>query len=515
MVEAKRFAYFICSRFFMSRRIRRQERGYCMYDVIVIGGGVTGCAIARELSKFEGKGCVIEAGDDVCSGTSKANSAIIHAGFDAAPGSNKARLNVRGNAMMDELAEKLDISFRRNGSLVVRTAEQPEEGLRQLLEKGRQNGVPGIRIVAGEELRAMEPNLADTVVEALYAPTGAIVCPFEMTIAFAENAYENGMEFRLETTVKEIEKEEGGYCVRVEKRAADQMVTTEELHTKAVVNAAGVYADVWNNRVSENKIHITARKGEYLLLDKVAGDHVQHTVFQLPGKMGKGVLVTQTVHDNLLVGPTAKDIDDKEGVNTTPEGLEYLPESAATSVKNLPLRQVITSFAGLRAHEDGDDFVLGEVADAPNFYNAAGIESPGLSSAPAIGEEIAAEVAAKLGLQKKEGFKDTRKGVQHLAELSMEQRNELIRQNPAYGNIICRCEMISEGEILDAIHRPIGARSLDAVKRRTRAGMGRCQSGFCSPRVIDILNRECGIPMEQVRKNSGASNFIVGKNKEI
>ena len=327
-----------------------------------------------------------------------------------------------------------------------------------------------------------------------------------MTMAFAENAFENGVEFFLNTKVEKIEKADCGYCIITNK---------ETYEAKVVVNASGVYSDEFNNMVSERKLQIIARKGEYMLLDKQAGCHVNQTIFQLPSKMGKGVLVSPTVHGNLIVGPTAADIDDKEGTNTTQKYLDSLAPMAALSVKNVPLRQVITSFAGLRAHEVDGDFVLGEAEDAPGFYNAAGVESPGLSSAPAIGEYLGDMIAEKLSLVKKENFKATRKGILNPEHLTMEERNALIKETPAYGNIICRCEMISEGEILDAIHRPLGARSLDGVKRRTRAGMGRCQSGFCSPRTMEILAREVPMAMEEITKNGGKSTYIVGTNKNI
>ena len=477
-----------------------------MYDVAIIGAGVIGSAIARELSKYDVKVCVIERDEDVCCGTSKANSAIIHAGFDAKPGTLKAKLNVRGNEMMDQLSKDLDIPFKRNGSLVVCTKDQDPAGLEDLLEKAKANGVPRCRILDRDEVIAMEPNLSDDVVAAFHAPTGAIVCPFHMTMAFAENAVENGVDFFLNTAVENIEKTADGYVLTTNK---------DTFEAKAVVNAAGVYADVFNNMVSERKLNIIARKGEYMLLDKQAGCHVNQTIFQLPSKMGKGVLVSPTVHGNLLVGPTASDIEDKEGVNTTQKYLDSLGPTAALSVKNVPLRQVITSFAGLRAHEENGDFVIGEAEDAKNFYNAAGIESPGLSSAPAIGEYLAEMIASNLELHKKENFKATRKGILNPEHLTMEERNALIKENPAYGNIICRCEMISEGEILDAIHRPLGARSLDGVKRRTRAGMGRCQAGFCSPRTMEILAREVPMEMNEITKNGGKSTFIVGTNKNI
>lgn len=477
-----------------------------MYDVAIVGAGVTGSAIARELAKYRVNACVIERDEDVCCGTSKANSAIVHAGFDATPGSMKAKLNVRGNEMMDELAKDLDFPFTRNGSLVVCTKDQDPALLDELLEKGKKNGVPDLRIIDREELEKLEPNIADDVVKALFAPTGAIVCPFHMTMAFAENAADNGVEFFLNTEVTGIEKGDGCYKISTDKNTVE---------AKAVVNAAGVYADVLNNMVSDKKLSITARRGQYCLLDKDAGAHVSHTVFQLPGKMGKGVLVTPTVHGNLLVGPTAEDVDNKEGINTTSDGLNSLGATASQSVKNVPMRQVITSFAGLRAHEAGGDFVVGEAEDAPGFFNAAGIESPGLSSAPAIGEMVAKLVAAYLSLEVNPDFNGKRKGILNPESLSLEERNALIKEKPAYGNIICRCEMVTEGEILDAIHRTLGARSLDGVKRRTRAGMGRCQAGFCSPRTMEILEREVPMSMFDVTKSGHDSKIVFGYNKKI
>lgn len=483
-----------------------------MYDVAIIGAGVTGSAIARELSKYQANICVIDREEDVCCGTSKANSAIIHAGFDAEPGSLKAKLNVRGNAMMDALAGELDIPFTRNGSLVVCTASQNRADLEALMEKGRKNGVPDLRILERDELLTLEPNISDDVVCALFAPTGGIVCPFHMTMAFAENACTNGVSFFLNTKVDHIEKSEDGY--RIDTTHTDSG-KTETFAAKVIVNAAGVYADVLNNMVSAHKLHITARKGEYCLLDKDAGTHVSHTIFQLPSKMGKGVLVTPTIHGNLLIGPTAVDVENKDAVNTTQAGLDSLGRTASLSVKNIPMRQVITSFAGLRAHEEGGDFVIGEAADAPGFINAAGIESPGLSSAPAIGEMVAQLAAEFLGLSANPDFIPHRKGILRPETLSMEERNRLIAEHPEYGNIICRCEMITEGEIMDAIHRPLGARSLDGVKRRTRAGMGRCQSGFCSPRTMEILEREVPMQMFDITKNGVGSNLVVGLNKEL
>lgn len=482
-----------------------------MYDAAIIGAGVVGSAIARELSKYNINACVIEKDEDVCSGTSKANSAIVHAGFDATPGTLKAQLNVEGNSMMDKLAEELDFPFKRNGSLVICTEPSNLEGLEKLYDKGQKNNVPGLKIIGRKELINMEPNVSEDACFALYAPTGGIVCPFNLTIALAENAYTNGIKFLLDTKVDNITKASEGYDILVTRKRRFK----EVVHARAVINAAGVYADEINNMASAHKLHITARKGEYMLLDKTAGDHVKHTIFQLPGKMGKGILVTPTVHGNLLVGPTAVDVDDKEAINTTADGLETVAAKSSLAVKNVPLRQVITSFAGLRAHEAGDDFVIGEASDADLFFNAAGIESPGLSSAPAIGVMVAKIVADKLGLTENKNFDPIRKGILNPSSLSIEDRNALIKKNPAYGNIICRCEMITEGEIIDSIRRPLGARSLDGIKRRTRAGMGRCQAGFCSPRTMEILEREVPMSMYDITKSGGDSTFIVGRNKEL
>lgn len=476
-----------------------------MYDVVIIGAGVSGSAVARELSRYKGRFCVLEKEEDVCCGTSKANSGIVHAGYDARPGSLMAKLNVEGNRRMEALSKELDFPFRRTGSFVVCTDEGSRQKLQELLERGQKNGVEDLQILSREEALSLEKNLADEVVAVLYAPTAGIVCPFGLTIALAENACENGVEFQFDTEVSAIKKQGEGYVIETSKGV---------FKTRYVVNAAGVYADIFHNMVSADKLHITPRKGEYFLLDKGAGGHVSRTIFALPGKYGKGILVTPTTHGNLLVGPTATDILEREGTNTTADGLAAIREKAGLSVKDLPLGKVITSFAGLRAHEDGHEFIIGEAADAPGFIDCAGIESPGLTSAPAIGAMVAGILKEKLNLSDNASFVAERKGILNPAKLSVEERNRLIEDKPAYGNIICRCEMISEGEIIDAVKRPLGAKSLDGVKRRTRAGMGRCQSGFCSPRTMEILHRELGIPMEELTKSGGDSRMITGGRKE-
>ena len=432
------------------------------YDVVIIGGGVIGSSIARALSKYECRTVLLEKEEDVCSGTSKANSAIVHAGYDAKTGSLKAKLNVKGNAMMGDLSKELDFDFKRNSSLVLCFAEEDRPALQALYERGVANGVPDISILTGDEVRKMEPNVSGEVVAALYAPTGGIVCPFGLTIALAENACDNGVEFVFNTKAEKVEKTTEGYRV---------ITNNGVFETRYVVNAAGVYSDEIHNMVSEKKLHIVPRRGEYCLLDKEAGNHVSATVFQLPGKYGKGILVSPTIHGNLLVGPTAVDQEDKDGTYTTAEGLAEACEKATKSINNIPFRQVITSFSGLRAHEDGDDFIIGEAEDAPGFFDAAGIESPGLSCAPAIGEYLAGMIEEKAGFGKNPNFNPVRKGIVKAARLNTEERAELIRKNPAYGAIVCRCETISEGEIVDAIRRPLGATTIDGVKRRCGAGL--------------------------------------------
>lgn len=474
-----------------------------MYDAVVIGAGVVGCAVARELSRKKGKFLVAEREEDVCCGTSKANSAIIHAGFDAPHGTLMARLNVRGSQMMPDLAAQLDIPYQRIGSLVVMMKPEDRPALQALYENGLNNQVQGLRILEREELRQMEPHISDQAVAALYAPTGAIVCPFEMTFALAENAAKNGVRFQFDTRIEQIRPIPGGWALQAR---------GGEIRTRAVVNAAGVYADELHNQVSQEKIHITPRRGDYFLLDHTARAFVRHTVFQLPGKMGKGVLVTPTVHGNILVGPTAIDVESKEDTSTTRAGLDLVREKSGIAVKDLPLNQTITSFSGLRAHEDHHEFIVREVA--PGFVDCAGIESPGLSSAPAIGEMAAGILSERLGLEDNPDFDGSRTGIHGPSPDRPEEASAMIRENPAYGTVVCRCEMITEGQILDAIHRTPGARSVDGVKRRVRAGMGRCQGGFCSPRVMELLSRELGIPLQEVTKSGGASRYMMGQNKQ-
>ncbi|APF28916.1 pyridine nucleotide-disulfide oxidoreductase family protein [Clostridium sporogenes] len=471
-----------------------------MFDVTIIGSGVTGAAVARELSKYNLKTCVVEKAIDVASGTSKANSGIVHAGEDPIPGTLKAKMNVRGNEMFDKLQEEIDFPFKRNESFVLCFDEKDIEKLEELRQRGLKNGLPDtMEILNREEALKLEPNLSEYVVAALRLPTGGIVSPYEFNIALAESAAMNGVEFKLETEIIDIEKKQDKYILKTNKG---------DIETKVVVNAAGVFGDKINNMVSEKKYHITARKGEYLLFDKTVGDMVQRTIFQLPTKMGKGVLVTPTADGNLLLGPTSVDVEEKDDFETTREGLDTVAEKAKLSIKEIPMRQVITSFAGLRAHEENSDFIIEEAEDAENFINAIGIESPGLTSAPAIGEYIREMIVEKLKPEENKEFNPIRKDIPKFREMTNEERKEKIKENSAYGKIVCRCEVVTEGEIRDAIRRPLGAKTVDGIKRRTRAGMGRCQSGFCSNRIVEILAEELGIKRNEVTKFGGSSKIL-------
>lgn len=474
-----------------------------MKDVIVIGGGVVGCSVARELSRYTADILVLERGNDVSVGTSKANSGIVHGGYDAKPGTLKARYNVAGNAMFDRLSAELDFPFRRNGSMVLCFDDNDIGKLEALQAQGVQNGVQGMYIVRGDAVRAMEPHVSEQAVAALVIPSGGIVSPYEMTIAYAENAATNGVKFRFGSQVVALTKVDGG----IEVRCADGYTDV----ARYVVNAAGVYADEINNMISSVRLHITARKGDYELMDKTCGYLADHTLFQLPTVMGKGVLVTPTCHGNILVGPTATDVVDKDDVATTADELADAFNRALLTVPTLSRRNIITQFSGLRAHPDGDDFVIGEAPDVAGLYNIVGIESPGLSSAPAIAVHVAEEIAAKLHLACNDKFVATRKGIPHFATMTDAERDKLIAANPLYGKVVCRCETVTEGEIVEAIRRVPGAVDLDGVKRRTRAGMGRCQAGFCTPRVMELLARELGVDMTEVTKRGGTSQIVVGR----
>ena len=475
-----------------------------MYDIAVIGAGVVGAMIARTLSAYELKICILEKGHDVAVGASSANSAIVHAGFDAAEGSLKARLNVRGSEMMPEVCRELGVKYKNNGSLVIGFGEEDREALEALRQRGARNGVKGLKLLNGDEARALEPKLSASVTCALHAPTGSIVCPYELTVAAVGNAMDNGAELLLDFPVTSIETANGFYRVRSNEQCVE---------ARYVINAAGLYSDAIARMVGDGSFTVTPRRGEYVLLDKTCGAILTHTVFRTPSKMGKGILVSPTVDGNLLMGPTSENIEDKTDRKTTQEGLSLVMRQASENVDGIPFGQSVTSFCGLRAVGSTGDFIINRFGDG--FFNVAGIESPGLSASPAIAEyvvELLRECGAEL--RERADFDPVRAPMHGFREMSIEEKNRIIAKDPAYGHIVCRCEQVSEGEILAAIRQNPRPRDLDGVKRRTRAQMGRCQGGFCSPYIVELLSREWKIPYETVTKFGGGSIINVSKTKE-
>lgn len=465
-----------------------------MYDVLIAGCGVIGAATAFELSKYQLNVGILERENDVATGTTKANSAILHAGYDPVPGTLMARLNVRGSALARELCQKLEVPYRQCGSLVLAFAPEEVPTLEELLDRGTQNGVPDLKLLSREEARALEPNLSGDVVAALYAPTAAICSPWEFCLALAETAVRNGAALHLETTLTGLAWKTDHWLVHTDRG---------DLKARFLVNAAGVEADTVHDLAAPHSFDIRPSRGEYFLLDKSEGGRVNHVVFQCPRKEGKGVLVAPTVHGNLIVGPNAEPAH-RHDLATTAPGLDYVRQTAQKSVPSIDFSQSIRNFAGIRAHaREREDFILEQAA--PGFIDLAGICSPGLSAAPAIGE-YSAQLLAEAGLELKP--KDKFVCERHrtcFKALSPEQRQALVTKEPAFGRVICRCETVTEGEILEAIHSsPIPPRSVDGVKRRVGAGLGRCQGGFCAPRVVDLLARELNIsPRDVMQDRSG------------
>lgn len=474
-----------------------------MFDFAVIGAGVVGGLVARELTKYTDKVCIVEKGSDVSLGATRANSAIVHAGYDALPGTLKARLNVRGSVMMPKVCAELGVKYKNNGSLVVGFNDEDENTLKALCERGIKNGVSGVRVIHRDEILLLEPNIGDEVTVALHAPTGAIVCPYELCIASVGNAMDNGASLKLNFEVKDIVSCDGGY-----KLVSD----SDSVLAKCVINCAGIYADDIAKMAGDDSFDVHPRRGEYLLLDREVGGHIKHTVFRCPSKMGKGVLVTPTVDGNLLIGPTAQDISDKEDKTTTAEGLSLVRSLASGQVKNIDFSKVITSFTGLRASGSTGDFIIG--MPKPGFINVAGIESPGLSSAPAIAEYVVSMLFdAGFEADQREDFRGKRRPIHFFSTLSAEEKNKLIKERPEYAHVVCRCETVTEGEIIDAIRTNPRPTDVDGVKRRTRASMGRCQGGFCTPYIIELLAREMGVDYADVTKFGGESYINFGKTK--
>ncbi len=476
-----------------------------IYDVLVIGAGVTGTLIARELTKYDLAVCFLDKGPDAASASSRANSGIVHAGFDAENGTLKAKLNVRGCELMKKITSELDVEYKNTPSLVICLSEDDRPELEALYERGIKNGVPDLRIIEKDELFDLEPNVSKGAVAALYAPSAGIVSPYELAIAAGENAVQNGADYIFEFDVKNIARENDVIVVSDGNRC---------VMAHFVVTACGVYCDSIAKLCGDKDFEIIPRKGEYMLFDKSCAEIINNVLFPLPTKKGKGILVAPTADGNLLVGPNAN-VTEKDDTETTFAGLAEIHRGALSLVPSLPpLRNVITSFAGLRPTPSTGDFIIRQSKNIQGVLHLAGIESPGLASSPAIAE-YAVELLSEMGLELRENknFNPCRPKVIRIRELSEDEIQAQIKENPAYGKIVCRCETITEGEIIDAIRRPMGARSVDAVKRRTRAGMGRCQGGFCMPRVTEILARELRRDLSDITKFGKESKLLFGKIK--
>ncbi|MCK8817457.1 NAD(P)/FAD-dependent oxidoreductase [Natroniella sulfidigena] len=476
-------------------------------EVLIIGGGVVGTAIARELAKYKLDVTLVEKEADVCTGTSKANTALLHAGFNADFNTLKGKLNVRGNELYHQLEKELDVPIEWIGALVVAKKEAELAKLEELLENGQQNGVPDLEILKREELFKLEPNLSPDAIAALYAPTAGIVNPFELTVAFAENAVENGVEVLLEAEVLDI-KEQGNY----------KLVRTAQgdIEAELVINAAGLYSDKIANMVGIDDFEITPRKGEYYLYDKKLDLDVNHTIFPVPTEVSKGIVITPTDEVNLLIGPNAEEVEDKSDLANTREGLDEVMSGAQKTIPDLGMSGVIKQFSGLRAAiKETEDFLIEASEKVEGFINVAGIQSPGLASAPAIAEMVAGIVEKEYDeLELDPDFNPEHQGIPRFRHLSHQERAKLLEGNEDYGEIICRCESITKGEIIDAIRGPIGARTVNAVKRRVRPGAGRCQGGFCEPKVVEILAEELGIEPTEVKLEGQGSQLLVEPAKE-
>lgn len=468
-----------------------------MRDIIVIGAGVVGCSIARELSKYNLDVLVVEKNSDVSEGISKGNSGIVHAGYNEKIGTLKAKLNIEGNKIFDDLSRDLQFPFKRNGAFILAFSDEEMKTLESLKENGEKLGVEGLEILTREEALNIEPNLNKEIVGVLNVKTSGIVSPYEMTIALAENAAENGVEFKLNSKVTNIEKISEGYKVTLNNK--------EVVNGKLIINASGLEGAFLNNLVSMSKREINPVKGEYCLFDKVAGAMINKTLFQVPNKLSKGVLVTPTAEGNLLVGPNA--VEGKT-LETSREGIDEILYKSKKSLEELPVARILNTFSGIRPKTNYGDFIIEEVEDAKNFINVIGIDSPGLTAAPAIGVYVVNMIKERLDLVEKKNFKKTREKIVRFAELSLEEKNKLIKEKPAYGHMVCKCEFVTEGEIVEAIHRPIKALTVDAIKRRTRASMGGCQGIGCTLPISKILSRELGIDISDINKNSEGSPVI-------
>jgi glycerol-3-phosphate dehydrogenase len=486
-----------------------------MYDAIVIGAGISGASVARELARYKMSVMVLEKGSDVCAGTSRGNSATVHSGHDAEPGTLKARYNVLGNAFYDDLCRELSVPFKRNGTIIFGTSEEDMAEILRLKIQASENGVPGVEVLDRRGLMEKEPWFGEKVRGGLWAPTGGIVCPYTLVIALCENALQNGVRFSLDTEVNALEREGAFWRIKTSRGIFEG---------KIVFNCAGTHADILNNMVSSRRFNIIPRKGEHIILDKRLAPYVRTTVCQTPlslpeGGHTKGMGIMPSVDGTVILGCNAMDVEDRDDATTSAEGLKsildffeenwpHLP--VAKAFPRFPREAVIGAFGGVRAHPEGDDFILGEAPDAERFFNVAGIESPGLTAGPAIGKALVKEAAEKYGLVPREDFNPIRAVPPPFRGMPREDQDAAIKKNGDYGKIVCRCEQVTRAEILAAIHAPLGARSLNAVKMRSRAGMGRCQGGFCGPEALKLLAGELNCSPLEITQSGGNSRILSG-----
>lgn len=475
-------------------------------DYVVIGAGAVGCAIARELSKYEVSVIVVDKRDDVGGNASKSNSAIIHTGYDAKPGTLESQLVVAANPMYDQLAKDLDVPFERIGALLPAVTDEQFEQLPAIKQKAFDNHVYDVEYLSAQTMREMEPNLNPEVKGGLFIPRESIIDPFILVQALAENAYANGVSFMLETEVTDIEVVDG---------AVRKVITTQgDIEADCVINAAALHCDDIAAMVGKADYKVVPRRGQFFILDKNTDTKVNHIVLPIPTKITKGKLMTPTIHGNMLVGPTAEDLDDKENSATTTAGLDSIAADVRRLVPKVNLRDAITEYSGLRPNRNPEGLHVDTWEDLDGYVNLSGVRSTGLTLSVSMGKYVVERIRQTgRALTLKDNLIRTREGIPRFCELGEQEREALVAADPRYGQIICRCETITEGEIVNAIHRPLGAKTMDAVKRRVRAGMGRCQSGFCGPRVMAILARELKVPEEAINKNLAGSYMVTGAVK--
>ena len=477
-----------------------------IYDVIIIGAGVTGCCIARTLSKYDLNICVLEKEAEIASGTTKANSGVVHAGYAAQREYTKRHLCIKGNKLYSQAAEELNFPFKRIGSFVVALEDGQIKGLEEERKKGTEDGIPGLELILDKKrIHEMEPNLTEDVVGVLHASTAGLVSPYELTFALADNAATNGVKFFRNQEVVKIKHQDYVFTVRTYQG---------EFQTRNLINAAGLYASRISRMLGLDYFRLMPRKGEYILFDRNA-IQLNKILFPTPTKISKGILVCPTLHGNTFAGPNAQNLNDPEDISTTIAGLKEILEGGKKLVPNLPLRSSIRNFAGLRAVPDTYDFII-DNTDIYGFINVAGILSPGLTATFAIADKVVEFLELLgVGLTVREDYNPKRAKPERFKDFNKKELDKKIQEDPRWGRIICRCETIPEKEIVDAIHAPVGSTTVDGIKFRCRPGMGRCQGGFCRPRVIEILSRELNIPYEDITKRGEDTNILVGKTKDL